>query len=86
MVKYLFIKKRQIKTILHIQTQLFIIARSLQLKEKVFSRKDLSYQDNKIMHRERELQMVTKFIYLPRAKRCIKTVSKYEMNELTLQP
>ena len=30
--------------------------------------------------------MVTKFISLPRAKRCIKTVSKYGMNELTLQP
>lgn len=69
MVKYVYIKKRQIKKIMHIQTQLFIIARSLQLKEKVLSRKDLSYQDNKIMHSRKGVANGNKIYFFTKGKK-----------------
>ena len=56
---------------MYIQTQLFMIARSLQLKEKILSRKDLSYQDNKIMHSRKGVANGNKIYFFTKGKKML---------------
>lgn len=46
-----------------------MITRSLQLKEKILSRKDLSYQDKKIMHSRKGVANGNKIYFFTKGKK-----------------